>query len=61
MNTRVLVSTSQRLEWFTKEHGYTVTNVVDVALQEFLARKGVPDVDTLREIVARAGGPELAD
>ncbi|MFC0454683.1 MULTISPECIES: hypothetical protein [Rhodococcus] len=55
------MSTSQRLEWFTKEHGYTVTNVVDVALQEFLARKGVPDVDTLREIVARAGGPELAD
>ena len=50
LNTRVLVSTSRRLGWFTQEYGYSVTNVVDVALQEFFARNGVPDVDSNGEI-----------
>lgn len=50
LNTRVLVSTSRRLGWFTNEYGYSVTNVVDVALQEFFARNGVPDVDSNGEI-----------
>ncbi|WP_155288879.1 hypothetical protein [Rhodococcoides fascians] len=46
LNTRVLTATSKRLEWFTTQHGYAVTNVVDVALQEFMNRAGVPDVDS---------------
>ena len=50
LNTRVLVSTSRRLGWFTQEYGYSVTNVVDVALQEFFARNGVPDVDSNGEV-----------
>ncbi|NMM90392.1 hypothetical protein B2J88_39705 [Rhodococcus sp. SRB_17] len=50
LNTRILVSTSKRLDWFTNKNGYAVTQVVDVALQEFLARNGVPEVDTHGEI-----------
>jgi hypothetical protein len=45
LNTRVLASTSKRLEWFTSKNGYAVTNVVDVALQEFLNKAGVPEPD----------------
>lgn len=51
LNTRVLASTSRRLGWFTNEYGYSVTNVVDVALQEFFARNGVPDIDSHGEVV----------
>jgi hypothetical protein len=51
LNTRVLASTSRRLGWFTNEYGYSVTNVVDVALQEFFARNGVPDIDSNGEVV----------
>lgn len=50
LNTRILVNTSKRLNWFTSKHGYAVTQVVDVALQEFLDRNGVPDVDANGEI-----------
>ncbi|GCE38433.1 hypothetical protein Rhow_001485 [Rhodococcus wratislaviensis] len=46
----MLVSTSRRLGWFTQEYGYSVTNVVDVALQEFFVRNGVPDVDSNGEV-----------
>lgn len=46
LNTRVLASTSKRLEWFISKNGYAVTNVVDVALQEFLNKAGVPDPDS---------------
>jgi hypothetical protein len=45
LNTRILVNTSKRLNWFTSKNGYAVTQVVDVALQEFLDRNNVPDVD----------------
>ncbi|WP_260684551.1 hypothetical protein [Rhodococcus sp. KBS0724] len=50
LNTRILVNTSKRLNWFTSKHGYAVTQVVDVALQEFLDRNNVPDVDANGEI-----------
>lgn len=51
LNTRVLTSTSKRLEWFTSKNGYAVTNVVDVALQEFLNKAGVPEPDGNGNIV----------
>lgn len=51
LNTRILVNTSKRLNWFTRKHGYAVTQVVDVALQEFLDRNSVPDVDANGEII----------
>lgn len=50
LNTRILVGTSKRLDWFTSKHGYAVTQVVDVALQEFLARNDVPEIDAHGEI-----------
>ncbi len=50
LNTRILVQTSKRLNWFTSQHGYAVTQVVDVALQEFLDRNNVPEVDANGEI-----------
>ncbi len=51
LNTRVPASTARRLKWFTKHYEYTVTNVVDVALQELFARHGVPNIDSNGEIV----------
>ncbi|WP_415394398.1 hypothetical protein ACMTN4_01170 (plasmid) [Rhodococcus globerulus] len=50
LNTRILVNTSKRLNWFTSKNGYAVTQVVDVALQEFLDRNNVPDVDANGDI-----------
>ncbi|MCZ9634956.1 hypothetical protein [Rhodococcus sp. BH5] len=50
LNTRILVPTSKRLNWFTSQHGYAVTQVVDVALQEFLDRNDVPEIDANGEI-----------
>ncbi|WP_213571303.1 hypothetical protein [Rhodococcus sp. USK13] len=45
LNTRVLASTEARLTWLVKERQSTVTNVVDVALQEFFDRYRVPPAD----------------
>ena len=36
LNTYVSPATQQRMEWFRPEGGYTVTDVVEVALNEFL-------------------------
>ena len=54
LNTRVLASTEVRLDWLVKNREFTVTNVVDVALQEFFDRYGVPPADPDGRIV----GPE---
>ncbi|MHA4854813.1 hypothetical protein L1080_035665 [Rhodococcus sp. MSC1_016] len=45
LNTRVLVSTEARLNWLVNHRQSTVTNVVDVALQEFFDRYRVPPAD----------------
>ncbi|KXF52849.1 hypothetical protein AXA44_46495 [Rhodococcus sp. SC4] len=45
LNTRVLASTEARLNWLVNDRQSTVTNVVDVALQEFLDRYRVPPAD----------------
>ncbi|SEB33613.1 hypothetical protein [Rhodococcus koreensis] len=45
LNTWVLASTEARLKWLVKDRGFTVTSVVDVALQELLDRYDVPPAD----------------
>ena len=45
LNTWVLASTEARLKWLVKDRGFTVTSVVDVALQELLDRYDVPAAD----------------
>nr|WP_029537894.1 MULTISPECIES: hypothetical protein [Rhodococcus] len=45
LNTRVLASTEARLNWLVNNRQSTVTNVVDVALQEFFDRYRVPPAD----------------
>ena len=35
------------MEWFRSQGGYTVTDVVEVALNEFLDKAGVPQADDL--------------
>ncbi|MFC9355141.1 hypothetical protein ACFTZB_00960 [Rhodococcus sp. NPDC057014] len=45
LNTWVLASTEARLKWLVKNRGFTVTSVVDVALQELLDRYDVPAAD----------------
>ncbi|AWK76856.1 hypothetical protein CBI38_36315 (plasmid) [Rhodococcus oxybenzonivorans] len=45
LNTRVLASTEARLNWLVNHRQSTVTNVVDVALQEFFDRYRVPPAD----------------
>ncbi|MDT2006910.1 hypothetical protein FXW78_24270 [Rhodococcus opacus] len=45
LNTRVLASTEARLNWLVNNRQSTVTNVVDVALQEFFDRYSVPPAD----------------
>ncbi|MFZ2172968.1 MAG: hypothetical protein WAW17_02825 [Rhodococcus sp. (in: high G+C Gram-positive bacteria)] len=45
LNTRVLASTEARLNWLVNNRKSTVTNVVDVALQEFFDRYSVPPAD----------------
>ncbi|MFC9363689.1 hypothetical protein ACFTZB_44910, partial [Rhodococcus sp. NPDC057014] len=45
LNTWVLASTEARLKWLVKNRGFTVTSVVDVALQELLDRYDVPVAD----------------
>jgi hypothetical protein len=45
LNTRVLASTEARLTWLVNNRQSTVTNVVDVALQEFFDRYRVPPAD----------------
>ncbi|MFD9670262.1 hypothetical protein ACFWAY_53700 [Rhodococcus sp. NPDC059968] len=45
LNTRVLASTEARLTWLVNNRQSTVTNVVDVALQEFFDRYSVPPAD----------------
>ncbi|MGW5153702.1 hypothetical protein [Rhodococcus koreensis] len=45
LNTWVLASTEARLKWLVKDRQFTVTSVVDVALQELLDRYDVPAAD----------------
>ncbi|MFE7421743.1 hypothetical protein [Rhodococcus sp. NPDC057529] len=45
LNTWVLASTEARLKWLVNNRGFTVTSVVDVALQELLDRYDVPPAD----------------
>ncbi|MFC9361418.1 hypothetical protein ACFTZB_33175 [Rhodococcus sp. NPDC057014] len=45
LNTWVLASTEARLKWLVKNRQFTVTSVVDVALQELLDRYDVPPAD----------------
>ncbi|MDF3312917.1 hypothetical protein P3H15_49230 [Rhodococcus sp. T2V] len=45
LNTWVLASTEARLKWLVKDRQFTVTSVVDVALQELLDRYDVPPAD----------------
>ncbi|PQP13752.1 hypothetical protein [Rhodococcus opacus] len=51
LNTRVLASTEARLTWLVNDRQSTVTNVVDVALQEFFDRYSVPPADHEGRIV----------
>ncbi|MFD9669754.1 hypothetical protein ACFWAY_50805 [Rhodococcus sp. NPDC059968] len=51
LNTRVLASTEARLTWLVKNRNFSVTNVVDVALQEFFDRYSVPPADLDGRIV----------
>jgi len=46
LNTWVLASTEARLKWLVANRQFTVTSVVDVALQELLDRYDVPPADT---------------
>ncbi|UNN04792.1 hypothetical protein [Rhodococcus opacus] len=45
LNTWVLASTEARLKWLVANQKFTVTSVVDVALQELLDRYDVPSAD----------------
>jgi hypothetical protein len=45
LNTWVLASTEARLKWLVANREFTVTSVVDVALQELLDRYDVPSAD----------------
>ncbi|WP_037196666.1 MULTISPECIES: hypothetical protein [Rhodococcus] len=45
LNTWVLASTEARLKWLAANRRFTVTSVVDVALQELLDRYDVPPAD----------------
>jgi hypothetical protein len=47
LNTYVSPGTQQRMEWFRIQGGYTVTDVVEVALSEFFDKAGVPPPDHL--------------
>jgi len=47
LNTYVSAGTQQRVEWFRTQGGYTVTDVVEVALNEFLDKAGVPPPEDL--------------
>ena len=49
LNTYVSPETQHRLEWFRTRGGYTVTDVVEIALNEFLDNAGVPTSDQLEE------------
>jgi hypothetical protein len=44
LNTYVRPGTQQRIE-VLKDRGYAVTDIVDVALNEFLDRAGVPQAE----------------
>ncbi|MFD6063269.1 hypothetical protein [Rhodococcus wratislaviensis] len=46
LNTWVLASTEARLKWLVANRQFTVTSVVDVALQELLDRYDVPPADS---------------
>ena len=46
LNTWVLASTEARLKWLVNNRGFTVTSIVDVALQELLDRYDVPPADS---------------
>jgi hypothetical protein len=43
-NTYVQRSTQQRIEWFKARGGYTVTDIVEVALNQFLDQQGAPKI-----------------
>jgi hypothetical protein len=43
-NTYVHPSTQRRVEWFRVQGGYTVTDIVEAALNEFLDKEGAPKI-----------------
>jgi len=47
-NTYVQRSTHQRIEWL-KARGYAVTDIVDIALNQFLDRQDVPDAAAIHD------------
>ena len=50
LNTYASWATQQRVEWFRTKGGYTVTDVVEVALNEFLDKAGVPPPEDLNRL-----------
>jgi hypothetical protein len=50
-NTYVHRSTQQRIEWFKTHGGYTVTDIVEVALNQFLDQQGAPKVSETGELL----------
>lgn len=50
-NTYVQRSTQQRIEWFKSRGGYTVTDIVEVALNQFLDQQGAPKISETGEVL----------
>jgi hypothetical protein len=50
-NTYVQRSTQQRIEWFKSRGGYTVTDIVEVALNQFLDQQGAPKISESGEVL----------
>ena len=51
-NTYVQRSTQQRIEWFKSRGGYTVTDIVEVALNQFLDQQGAPKISETGEVLS---------
>ena len=51
-NTYVQRSTQQRIEWFKSHGGYTVTDIVEVALNQFLDQQGAPRISDAGEVLS---------
>jgi hypothetical protein len=45
-------STQQRIEWFKSHGGYTVTDIVEVALNRFLDQQGAPRISDAGEVLS---------
>jgi hypothetical protein len=50
-NTYVHRSTQQRIEWFKTHGGYSVTDIVEVALNQFLDQQGAPKFSETGELL----------